>query len=100
MAAGALAAYPTLISQLVLAGNHMTAAIVRHPAVADGINSAIGGAFVSGVISSGLSLGLAAGALMAALFFLAAIMLCDHGFGSGPKTSSVRWYEEPEEARA
>src|SRR5215210_3949916 len=75
MAAGALAAYPTLVAQLVLAVNTATAAIIRHPAVADGINTAIGGAFVLGVVSSGLSLGLAAGALMAALFFLAAIFV-------------------------
>lgn len=75
LAAGALAVYPTLVAQLVLAVNHATAAIVRHPAVTDGINTAIGGAFVIGVVSSGLSLGLAAGALMAALFFLAAIFV-------------------------
>ena len=75
LAAGALATYPVLVSQLVLAVNHLTAAVIRHPAVADGINAAIGGAFVIGVVSSGLSLGLAAGALMAALFFLAAIFV-------------------------
>ena len=59
----------------MLAVNHLTAAVIRHPAVADGINTAIGGALVLGVVSSGLSLGLAAGALLAALFFLAAIFV-------------------------
>lgn len=75
LAAGALAVYPTAIAQLVLAVNTVTAAVIRHPAVAGGINTAIGGAFVVGVVTSGLSLGLAAGALMAALFFLAAIFV-------------------------
>ena len=75
LAAGALAVYPTAIAQLVLAVNTLTAAVIRHPAVAGGINTAIGGAFVVGVVTSGLSLGLAAGALMAALFFLAAIFV-------------------------
>jgi hypothetical protein len=75
LAAGALAVYPTAVAQLVLAVNTLTAAVIRHPAVADGINAAIGGAFVLGALTSGLSLGLAAGALMAALFFLAAIFV-------------------------
>ena len=75
LAAGALAAYPSLVGQLVLAVNHLTAAVIRHPAVASGINTAIGGALVLGVVSSGLSLGLAAGALLAAMFFLAAIFV-------------------------
>jgi hypothetical protein len=59
----------------VLAVNHLTAAVIRHPAVASGINTAIGGTLVLGVVSSGLSLGLAAGALLAAMFFLAAIFV-------------------------
>jgi hypothetical protein len=75
LAAGALAVYPTAVAQLVLGVNTLTAAVIRHPAVADGINTAIGGAFVVGAVTSGLSLGLAAGALMAALFFLAAIFV-------------------------
>ena len=75
LAAGALGAYPSLIGQLILAVNHLTAAVIRHPAVASGINTAIGGALVLGVVSSGLSLGLAAGALLAAMFFLAAIFV-------------------------
>jgi hypothetical protein len=42
--AGALVAYPTLIAQLVLAVNHLTAAVIRNPCVVDGLDFALGAA--------------------------------------------------------
>jgi len=75
LAAGALAVYPTVMGALVLAVNHLTAAVIRHPAVEDGINAAIGGALVVAAVSGGLSLGLAVGAAAAAVYFLAAIFV-------------------------
>lgn len=75
IAAGALAVYPTLIAQLLLAVNHLTAAVIRNPRVVDGLDLALGAAFALGAVSGGLSLGLALAAVIAAVFFLAALLV-------------------------
>jgi hypothetical protein len=75
VAAGALVTYPTLIAQLVLAVNHLTAAVILHPRVSDGLDLALGGALALGAVSGGLSLGLGLAAVVAALFFLAALLV-------------------------
>lgn len=75
VAAGALAAYPTLIAQLVLGVNQLTAALIRHPRVVDGLDVALGGAFALGAVSGGLSLGPGLAAVVAAVFFLAALLV-------------------------
>jgi hypothetical protein len=75
MAAGALVVYPTAIRQRLIGVNIATAAIIRDPAVADGINTVIGGALVVGAVTGGLGPGLAIGAALAATYFLAAIFV-------------------------
>src|SRR5438309_1822453 len=72
LAAAGLVAYPTAMTQGILAVNQLTAVAIKHPLVIDGLDTALGGALALGVVSSGLTLGLAIGAVMAAVFFLAA----------------------------
>lgn len=75
IAAGGLAVYPVLMSQGVLAVNQLTAVMIRNPEVVSGLDKALGGALALGVITSGLTLGLGVAAVMAVLFFVAALMV-------------------------
>jgi hypothetical protein len=73
IAAGMLAFYPTLMEALITGVNVLTAEMIRHPLVRDGLDKAFGEALVLATITSGVSLGLAAGAAIVVLYFVAAL---------------------------
>lgn len=75
VAAGMLAAYPLVLKALLVGVNILTAAMIRHPLVRDGLDDAFGQALVVGAVSGGLSLGLAAGAAVVVLYFVAALVV-------------------------
>lgn len=75
IAAIALAAYPAVLGALLVVVNVLTAAMVRHPLVVDGLDKAFGEAFTVAAVSGGLSLGLAVGAAVALLYFVAALVV-------------------------
>ena len=79
IAAGVLAAYPTLIEIVLVGVNILTAQMIRHPLVVDGLDKAFGEALVVAVVTSGVSLGLSTGAALAVLYFLAALFVLKIG---------------------
>lgn len=79
IAAGMLATYPTLMTALVTGVNVVTAEMVRHPLIRDGLDKAFGEALVVAAITSGVSLGLAAGAAIVVLYFVAALFVMKIG---------------------
>lgn len=79
IAAAVLVSYPTVIHTIMIATNTLTAAMIRHPGVQDGLDKAFGEALVAAVITSGVSLGLAVGAAFTLLYFLAALFVLKIG---------------------
>ncbi len=77
--AGALACYPVVLQHVLLAVNVLTAEMVRHPLVQDGLDKAFGEAFVLAAVTGGVSLGLAVGAAVVLLFFVAALFVLKIG---------------------
>lgn len=78
-AAAILAMYPVLIANLLIAVNTLTAAMVRHPLVVDGLDKAFGEGLAVATVTTGLSLGLAAGAAIAVLYYVAALFVLKIG---------------------
>jgi hypothetical protein len=79
IAAGVLVSYPIVINTVLVGTNTLTAAMIKHPAVTDGLDKAFGEALVASAITSGVSLGLAVGAAFTLLYFLAALFVLKIG---------------------
>lgn len=79
IAAGALVSYPVVLEKLLVGTNVLTAQMIRHPLVEDGLDKAFGAALVVGAVTGGLSLGLAVGAALVVLYFTAALIVLKLG---------------------
>jgi hypothetical protein len=71
----ALVSYPTIMAQLLIGTNLLTAALIRHPLVVDGLDKAFGTALAAAAVTHGISFGLAIGAVITVLYFLAALLV-------------------------
>ena len=79
VAAGALATYPIVLQSLTTGTNILTAEMIRHPAVRDGLDKAFGEALTVAAVTGGLSIGLAIGATVVVLYFVAALFVLKIG---------------------
>lgn len=79
VAAGAMVVLPELLRAGVVATNLGTAALIRSPAVRDGLDAAFGEAFVFGAFTAGLSLGLAVPVAVGVAFFVVALLVMKAG---------------------
>lgn len=79
IAAGALALYPTVLESLLVGVNILTAEMVRHPLVVDGLDKAFGESLGIAAVIGGVSLGLAVGAALVLLYFVAALFVLKIG---------------------
>jgi hypothetical protein len=77
--AGALATYTTVLQSLLLGVNILTAEMIRHPLVVDGLDKAFGESLTVAAVTGGVSLGLAIGAALAVLYFVAALFVLKIG---------------------
>jgi hypothetical protein len=77
--AGALATYTTVLQSLLVGVNILTASMIRHPLVVDGLDKAFGESLAVAALVSGVSLGLAVGAALAVLYFVAALFVLKIG---------------------
>jgi len=79
IAAGALAVYPAVLKAVLVGVNILTAQMIRHPLVQDGLDKAFGEALTVAAVTGGLSLGLAIGAALVVLYFIAALFVLKIG---------------------
>lgn len=77
--AGALATYTTVLQSLLVGVNVLTAEMIKHPLVVDGLDKAFGEALTVAVVTGGVSLGLAIGAAIVVLYFVAALFVLKIG---------------------
>ena len=77
--AGALATYTTGLQALLIGVNTLTAEMIRHPLVVDGLDKAFGESLTVAAVTGGVSLGLAIGAAMVVLYFVAALFVLKIG---------------------
>ena len=79
IAAGALVTYATVLESVLVGVNVLTAQMIRHPLVQDGLDKAFGEALTVAAVAGGLSLGLAIGAALVVLYFVAALFVLKIG---------------------
>ncbi len=89
VAAGVLVSYPVLMHSLLIGTNTLTAEMIQHPLVRDGLDKAFGEALAAAAITSGISLGLAIGAAFAVLYFLAALFVLKIGLTAALAVLSI-----------
>ena len=77
--AGALATYTTVLQSLLVGVNVLTAEMIRHPLVVDGLDKSFGEALTVAAVTGGVSLGLAIGAALVVLYFVAALFVLKFG---------------------
>ncbi|HEX8082655.1 MAG TPA: hypothetical protein VF529_00085 [Solirubrobacteraceae bacterium] len=77
--AGALATYTTVLQSLLVGVNILTAEMIRHPLVVDGLDKAFGEALTVAAVTNGVSLGLAIAAAIVVLYFVAALFVLKIG---------------------
>ncbi|HEV2786793.1 MAG TPA: hypothetical protein VGV67_10420, partial [Solirubrobacteraceae bacterium] len=77
--AGALATYTTVLQSLLVGVNVLTAQMIRHPLVVDGLDKAFGESLTVAAVTGGVSLGLAIGAALVVLYFVAALFVLKIG---------------------
>jgi hypothetical protein len=77
--AGALALYTTVLQSLLVGVNVLTAEMIRHPLVVDGLDKAFGTSLTVAAVTGGVSLGLAIGAALVVLYFIAALFVLKIG---------------------
>ena len=85
--AAALSFYPVFLNTTATLTNLLTASMIRHPDVVDGLDKALGAALVLGAVTGGISLGLMAGAAMAVAYFIAALIVMKVGLTAASRCS-------------